>query len=586
MGSSLFLFPPWIFFARCPGMPVLRCRNVLWAAICIVTLALPPSVRGSVVINELYYDHPGKDAGYEFIELVNTDSLSINLSGYAIEFHNGAGIGWEMRWQAGAFDSIPSGGLFVIGGSNVFPRPDGVLELNLQNGPDAIRLVRSAIVVDLVGYGDLDDPAYVECESAHGVPAGTSIGRKPDGADTDNNRLDFYPMDPSPGGFNIPRRDVSVALATGTKRAAAVEVGSFEEIRFVLENAGIQPIADRAVAIELRDSSALGVRLIERSANPGAIPPGEACDMSLSAVFSTGYHHLLLEASYVGDERGKNNTIRLIRRAGTAPILVSEVMSYPNGPCPQYVEIYNAGIETYDVAGHSLRDASNRPSCITASSRTLDPGAYLVLAPDRESLLSCFPSVCPSRVVALEGAWPHLNRGSGGFGDSVVLADAFDIPLDAVAYPSQPSSARGMSLERMDLFVGAPGCVWVLSRDPRGGSPGERCMGALLEPPGKKTLCVSPNPFAPEAGEKLLISVNPAGEGRRAVVTIFDLSGRRVKVVGASTLFPYVFLWDGTAEWGRIVGPGLYVLACEVFSSGGGRMYVEKVVVGCGRKSR
>jgi hypothetical protein len=126
----------------------------------------------------------------------------------------------------------------------------------------------------------------------------------------------------------------------------------------------------------------------------------------------------------------------------------------------------------------------------------------------------------------------------------------------------------------------------MLSNSPRGGSPGGTGEAALLTSPGNAVLAVKPNPFAPSAGEKLLIVVEPPHADVRTSVSVFDTRGRMVKTVGSSLVHPYVYIWDGRREDGAVAPSGLYVLACEITSSNGKRLGVEKVVVGCGRKRR
>ncbi len=560
---------------------------VLAVCFSFVLSIFPFGAPGAVRINELYYDHPGKDAGHEFIELIQTDSIPLGLDGYAIEFHNGAGSGWESIWQAGPLDSIAPGGLFVIGGGAVTPRPDAVLELNLQNGPDAVRLIAPTGPMDLLGYGDLDDPEYVEGESAPGVSAGESLGRKPDGRDTDNNRADFHSMVPSPGRFNVPRKDVSLALAKGVDPRAVVEEGAVEDVRFVLRNDGVEPVGEHAVQIQLWDSTGAALVLAGQSSNAEAIPPAAEIEIGFTIDLAGGYHYLRVNALYPADERTGNNVLNLVRRAGTPGVLISEVMSCPKDICPQYVELYNAGTEPYDIGGHYLRDRAHTFSLVLSESNILDPGGYLVLTPDRDALVSCFPSLSFSLAVEVEGAWPTLNRsGSGGVADSVIIGDAWRLPVDAVAYPPQPSDTRGKSLERVDLFPGSATAVWILSRDPAGGTPGRNNSAGLTERPRKGTVSLTPNPFVPIEGEKLMITVNPETAVTRAVVVAFDIEGRKLKTIGAASDFPHVFAWDGTRDGERIVTPGFYIVACEFYSAQGARIGVEKVVVGCGSKRR
>ncbi len=546
-------------------------------------VSCPGTAAGEVRINELYYDHPGTDSGYEFIELFNSAVLPVSLGGYALEFHNGAGEGWDRLWTAGLNDSIPAGRPFVIGGDAVEPAPDVITSWSLQNGPDAIRLIHLDTTVDLVGYGNLEDPGYVEGTSAPKVQPGQSLARMPDGADTDDNKHDFQPAEPSPGRLNTPQNDISIQPGDGIPAAAAVETGAAEQIRFGLTNRGTLEVAAGGVEVQLWDSTSAGSNLSQQVLAP-ALSTGSEVTVMLSVVFTEGVHFLIGRAVYPPDERPNNNSCRLIRRAGSPPVLISEIMSDPPGNCPQYIELYNAGSQAVDIENFHLRDSSGNFVSVTPESFEIDPRSCLVITPDGEGLGFHFPFLAPGQVVEVEGSWPYFNRsGSGGFADSVILADSYRIPVDGVDYPPQPSSHRGKSLERVDLFVGSRRPVWVLSRAPGGGSPGRPFEASLLQPPRPESMTLSPNPFSPEAGENLCIAVDPDGPVSRVILSVYDLSGRRIRDLGSTAVFPYVFVWNGVTESGRTVSPGLYIVAGEYYSTDGRRAEVEKVVVGCGR---
>ena len=63
-------------------------------------------------------------------------------------------------------------------------------------------------------------------------------------------------------------------------------------------------------------------------------------------------------------------------------------------------------------------------------------------------------------------------------------------------------------------------------------------------------------------------------------------AGRRVRDIGSALRLPAVMIWDGNDNAGVRVTPGFYIVACELTpSSAVGETRVEKVVVGCARKS-
>jgi hypothetical protein len=567
-----------------PSSPFnLQKKPVLPVLVALACLSLcGSSARAQLVINELYYDHPGSDDGYEFIEIMNVSGGDVALSAVSIEFHNGSGVGWDPLWTGDA-GAVAPGQLFVVGGRYVTPPADAVAGFSLQNGPDAVRVTVDGVQADLAAYGSLDDAAYVETSSAPGVAAGRSLARMPDGGDSDNNLADFSDAAPSPGAFNVPRHDAAVAVSGVTRIAAALPPSGVETLTFRIVNNGQYDIASGAVGVELWDSTEVSLSLLDRFNNTDAVAPGDGSTLSTAVTLTPGYHWLDVSIDYPGDERAGNDVVALLRRVGGPRLLVSEVLSYPADGCPQFVELFNAGGQSVSVAGFKLRDKSHSLTTITAVSLEIPPGGYLVVTPERDALLRCFPTAPADFVVQHAGTWPTLNRtGSGGESDSVVVADPLSLPVDAVVYPPVDAEYKGRSLERVDLFGGRPVQTWVLSIDPSGASPGRRNERSLLDAPDPGALHVTPRTFSPFAGQTMTASID-AADGFRAVVGVYDVEGRRVTELGSSTVFPAVFVWDGRGANGRLLAPGFYIVVCEMYAGSGGRATAHKVVVGCGQ---
>src|SRR5881409_2055023 len=119
------------------------------------------SPAGHPIVAEVFYDATGDDTGLEFVELYNPTDVALPLAGARLEAGDGAGPGrWTLRWTAAAGDSLLPSGRFVIGGVRVSPAPNAVVELGLQNGPDAVRLSWPDGATEVVGYGALADPEY------------------------------------------------------------------------------------------------------------------------------------------------------------------------------------------------------------------------------------------------------------------------------------------------------------------------------------------------------------------------------------------------------------------------------------------
>ena len=155
----------------------------------------------TMVINEIDYDQPGTDTA-EFIELKNISTLPIDLTGWTLEFVNGA-LGGATIYNVVTLTStvVPPGGYYVI----------SLPSNSLQNGaPDAVALRSPAgPLVDTVSYEGNTGAPYTEGSGVGLVDDPTfslaGISRFPDGVDTDVNNVDFRPACVTPGPPLEPR---------------------------------------------------------------------------------------------------------------------------------------------------------------------------------------------------------------------------------------------------------------------------------------------------------------------------------------------------------------------------------------------
>lgn len=158
-------------------------------------------------INELDYDQPSSDTR-EFVELLNPGMCSAPLGEVVLELINGSdGRPYGRYALDEASPELSAGERLVIGDADVLAQlPMSIKRLvlsgsGLQNGPDAVRIVRGERIVDAVAYKEAvpgsgeGAPAAVD----EGAPA---LARCPDGTDTDDNAADLKPAAPSPGAAN------------------------------------------------------------------------------------------------------------------------------------------------------------------------------------------------------------------------------------------------------------------------------------------------------------------------------------------------------------------------------------------------
>lgn len=173
------------------------------AAVLLISLTASASSPTWVVINEVLYDPIGTDVGC-FVELMGPPGLS--LDDYSLMGINGGNAKSYNLIDLSGY-SIPTDGYFVVAQDESVPNADLIdSNANFQNGPDSIELWDINRKIDSVGYGDFSAAVF----TGEGEPTldvtGYSIGRRPDGKDTNNNSIDFIGLAvSSPGEPNDPR---------------------------------------------------------------------------------------------------------------------------------------------------------------------------------------------------------------------------------------------------------------------------------------------------------------------------------------------------------------------------------------------
>ncbi len=171
-------------------------------------LALVSPVLAGLLINEVVYDPAGDEGGFEWVELCNNGSSTVDLTGYQLE---NAGSSFTEVYTFASGTLAPGAYLLVGSGSSTHA---ATFSPNLQNGgdTDALRIKDGGgTVLDTVLYDDPNDNGLAEDSGtipSAGAPAATSgksFGRFPDCADTNVSLADFvlYAVaDVTPGAVN------------------------------------------------------------------------------------------------------------------------------------------------------------------------------------------------------------------------------------------------------------------------------------------------------------------------------------------------------------------------------------------------
>jgi len=400
---------------------------------------------------------------------------------------------------------------------------------------------------------------------------GLSLARRPDGRNTGDNSADFRPADPSPGLTNFPDRamevrDWSVEPPTGEPQGTAV-------CSATIENTGLEDLETSVVLLDT------GLDLV--GASVAGLPAGSV--RTLRWNFPTGPAGRRPLVIRIPLQMGADSLSRVLGhfQTGPSPVLFSEIQAAPDEGQGEWLEIYNRGLDRFQLGDLRLKDEDAAWRSLPALD--LEPGGCVAVAQDTGALADWIrtqigarspASSCPVeevRVVPLTG-WPTLNNSppsDRSFSDRVWLADSLGV-LDQVKLgPADldgegiPLPGDGRSLERVVGGFGDPGpSAWHPCASGTAGSPGcptirpaFQVTGPWLQPATAVLDRTSGTP-----GLEILLEIPDWASGFD--LSVYDLAGIRRRHLAGDDKGPgpRLVVWPGTDEAGLPVVAGGYIL--------------------------
>ncbi len=549
-----------------------------------------------VVINEILPDPAGSDAGKEFVELYNSGTEAVSLAGVRFQFANGAeGPSWETRWTGNSTDILPGLGRFLIVDRN-WAGPslgDAQVRLSLQNGPDAVRLVRDDTVLDLVGYGALTCADLFEGRPI-ALEVGLSLARRPDGGDTNDNAADFRQEAPSPGQPNFLPYQLTIT-SWSLDPPSSDRPGQDHRLEANFVNTGLEGLDQGSLTLVVE-----GQRY---EALVGDIPSGH--DRTALWTFrplATGQVALSVECLVDGGR----DTLRLalgFLQVGPGPLVLNEVQPVPEDRQGEWIELASTVGYPLDLGSFMIGDADGELRNLPAG--TVDPYGLVTLAQDSSALadwiranrdnqdpgfVGCRASDSP--LLSLD-AWPTLNNTAPvtrDFADRISLADSVGTIIDHLTYAPDVGDAMtvplpedGQSLERMSLVPqGGWNANWGPCALGSGGTPGcpnsYPAVGVGVVPMTLSSRVLDKNGGTGALGITLFVPAAGSGTG----LQIFNLWGELVRDLGRDRQGPgtRIRYWTGVDDGNVQVPPGGYVIVGQIMGPDGQILSRSKMLVG------
>jgi hypothetical protein len=427
-----------------------------------------------------------------------------------------------------------------------------VAVLDLQNGPDACRLVSPTGAEDRLGWGEDLDSSYFEGEASPDVASGRSLSRLPDGRDTDHNASDFAEADPTPGAFNAPERLLLVRdVAWPPAGAGGGQVWTF---RGVARNAGRTEWSGSVrIGCVVHPAEELAALRVE------ALSPGESEAWEARAAPPPGVH--LPRIAPAGVDAGVDVRSDVAWWGPGADLAVTEILAAPVDGGPEWVELTSLAPTDVSLEPFHLRDASGTRGGLAG---TLRPGARVVVTSDAAEMAARWDAGDVREV----SPWPTLNQTApeGEVAERIALV----LGEEEVTVGVVPGrGASGVAWERIALSLpGEEVGAWAPSLDPSGGTPGRdnTRRGDRRLAPGTTRAQVDPQPYRPQRDGAALVVLRSLPDARVPEVDVWDSSGRRVAVLSAWRAGSGEFraAWDGRREDGSAAPLGLYLVRASV----------------------
>ena len=271
-------------------------------------------------------------------------------------------------------------------------------------------------------------------------------------------------------------------------------------------------------------------------------------------------------------------------------ILISEVLFNPLPYCPDFIEVYNPGPRTFDVSDLRLANRDPQSGEIVSAGRIISghrlffPEEYLVFTEDPRELSSYFLVQDPACLVeTLE--MPAMGDMDG----SVLILDKYLQVIDELAYDREMhhpvlASQEGVSLERISYVAGSGNrSNWHSASSVEGfGTPGRRNSQQYEADTHSEGIGVEPEIFTPNMDGRddvLFIKYRFGSGGLR--ILVFDQRGRLIREIASRQLLGTsgFFTWDGTDRQGKKARAGMYLVLAEVYGSGRKKQVYRKTCV-------
>ncbi len=428
--------------------------------------------QNSLIVNEIMYD-PNSNQGGEWVELQNISPLPINL------------YNWKIADK--------SNSVFITNDSHII-NADSFLVLFKENNfldfwnVDSQSLIR---VIDLPTFNNTSDSVVVwdcfneraddfEYQEWWGHSKGISLERKNPffkSINPENWDLSTSQDGGTPGVENsilMKEFDLAIFADSISYYPQKILPGDSLILYIQINNIGQKNATNFSLDVRFHHGVSMakfGQLIIHKNYTDTLTSFETLYDTLVTKVDFAGAGYLHFDVDYVDDDMNPANNSAIIPISIgylQNSIAINEIMYLPATDKPEWIEIYNPGIEIVNLKNFYIKDGGDKINKITDQTVQLPPDSFAVIVADE--IFNLYEPEFNGILLVAE-SFPVLNNS----GDSLIILDAAEHRLDKLYYSPDWGDIDGTSLERINPYSDdQTGNNWNVSVADQGSTPGIR----------------------------------------------------------------------------------------------------------------
>ncbi len=537
--------------------------------------------NAQVILTEVMYDADTLEYHNEFVEIFNSGTDPVDLSGWrigdGIEIDQIIETGDGYYLNPGQFGIVLDGSYFENSTTYDLLIPPEALVLTIEDASFGKSGWSNSIAEPVILVNSDGDTVQLYCYSLDNSPgySDEKIGL------TENNQSEnwanAFVLKGTPGFRNsvsLYNFDLSIDSVKIEPRFPLVNV----PVTFtaIIKNRGLNAAGEAHLILFEdfnKDRKIDEHEIIERQEFNTPLPPeiSRRVDFELSG-FEAGEHDIGISVDYRADENTSNNLkmVEIGVEEAEYGLIINEIMYQPETNESEWLEIYNNAPKDINLRNWLFADARDTV-CLTKEPLEIASHSYLVLCGD--STVSEHYGFSNKDMLPVR-AFPTLNND----GDDLSLLTPSGRIEERVSYSGSwmgRDVSSGVSLERIRAETSSQLAEnWAACVDITGSTPARQNSIRVDIPIEKSRISIHPNPFSPDGDgyeDFAVFQFNLPYDTAFLTVDVFDILGRpvaklaRSRPIGSSG----TVIWDGKTDDGRIARIGIYIILFRINRSNG-----------------